>query len=109
MLSEDVELNPVPRKCNPSLKFCSLNARSIVNKLTEFQAVVTTKKVNLIAVTETWVNSGILQQEIMSTDFIIFRRDRLGRGGVVMLAASNSICCYRRSDLETVGQRSLEG
>ena len=72
LLSGDVELNPGPTDSNPTLKFCSLNARSVVNKLTEFQAVVTTKVLDLISVTETGLNSDILHQEILSTDFTIF-------------------------------------
>lgn len=68
----DVQANPGPG-CNSSgrprsdnhqtskniLRCMSLNARSICNKLNEFHDIVITKKVNVVAVTETWLHQGI--------------------------------------------------
>ena len=100
LISNDIQLNPGPLNSS-TLKSCSLNARSIVKKRTELQAVVATKELDIIAITETWLNPEIMDQEILSSDYNIYRRDRLGKGGGVLLALRDNICCYRRCDLET--------
>ena len=100
LISNDIQLNPGPLNSS-TLKSCSLNARSIVNKRTELQAMVATKELDIIAITETWLNPEIMDQEILSSDYNIYRRDRLGKGGGVLLALRDNICCYRRCDLET--------
>ena len=63
--------------------------------------MVATKELDIIAITETWLNPEIMDQEILSSDYNIYRRDRLGKGGGVLLALRDNICCYRRCDLET--------
>ena len=80
LISNDIQLNPGPLNSS-TLKSCSLNARSIVNKRTELQAMVATKELDIIAITETWLNPEIMDQEILSSDYNIYRRDRLGKGG----------------------------
>ena len=52
LISNDIQLNPGPLNSS-TLKSCSLNSRSIVNKRTELQAMVATKELDIIAVTET--------------------------------------------------------
>ena len=52
LISHDIQLNPGPLNSS-ILKSCSLNSRSIVNKRTELQAMVATKELDIIAVTET--------------------------------------------------------
>ena len=52
LISNDIQLNPEPLNSS-ILKSCSLNSRSIVNKRTELQAMVATKELDIIAVTET--------------------------------------------------------
>ena len=47
-----LQLKPGPLNSS-TLKSCSLNSRSIVNKRTELQAMVATKELDIIAVTET--------------------------------------------------------
>ena len=100
LISNDIQLNPGPLNSS-TLKSCSLNARRIVNKRTELQAMVATKELDIIAITETWLNPEIMDQEILSSDYNIYRRDRLGKVGGVLLALRDNICCYRRCDLET--------
>ena len=71
LISNDIQLNPGLN--SSTLKSCSLNARSIVNKRTELQAVVATKELDIIAITETWLNPEIMDQEILSSDYNIYR------------------------------------
>ena len=75
LISNDIQLNPGPLN-SLTLKLCSLNARSIVNKRTELQAIVFTKELDIIAITETRLNPDIMDQEVLSSDYNIYRRDR---------------------------------
>ena len=65
LIPNDIQLNPGPLNSS-TLESCSLNARSIVNKRTELQAMVATKELDIIAITETWLNPEIMDQEILS-------------------------------------------
>ena len=78
LISNDIQLSPRPLD-SLTLKSCSLNARSIINKRTELQAMVVTKVLEIIAITETWLNPDIMDQEILSSDYNIYRKDRLDR------------------------------
>ena len=78
LISNDIQLSPRPLDSS-TLKSCSLNARSIINKRTELQAMVVTKVLEIIAITETWLNPDIMDQEILSSDYNIYRKDRLDR------------------------------
>ncbi|RMX50265.1 hypothetical protein pdam_00018206 [Pocillopora damicornis] len=75
LISNDIQLNPGPLN-SLTLKLCSLNARSIVNKRTELQAIVFTKELDIITITETRLNPDIMDQEVLSSDYNIYRRDR---------------------------------
>ena len=80
----------------------SLNARSICNKLNEFHDLVKMKNVDVVAVTETWLQR-ILDTEILDSNYIIFRHDRpqLQRGGGVMICVKSDFISVRRRDLES--------
>ena len=89
-----------------------LNARSLKstnrsrNKFVQLQNIVATDNIHMVACTETWFNSSILDGEILPSTFIIYRKDREEtlagmRGGGVMLAVSNHIPSDRRRDLES--------
>ena len=77
-----------------------MNARSLVNKTTELQALAS--DLDLLAITETWLKPHILDCELLpGLNFTIHRRDRENRsGGGVMLAVKNTIQSLRRIDLE---------
>lgn len=42
-----------------------------------------------------------MDQELLSSHYNIFRKDRLGRGGGVLLAIREGLRCYRHCDFET--------
>ena len=110
----DVQANPGPcrnskeqpcsnhRTSKNILRCMSLNARSICNKLNEFNDLVKLKKVDLVAVTETWLHQRIMDTEILDSNYIIFRRDRpqLQRGGGVMICVKSDFISVRCRDLE---------
>ncbi len=125
MLAGDVERNPGPPdlavmgevgqsgnqdgRCAPIgmgcgyLKCQVLNARSIVNKSRDLQALLVSEKLDAVAITETFLSHDILDSELLDgiPDFTIFRRDRNRQGGGVMLVLRNGIPAIRRTDLET--------
>ena len=70
---------------------CLWNARSIVNKLHNFSSFVYTSNYQIIAVTETWLTSSIYNNEILPSNFTVYRNDRGTRGGGVLLAVNLSI------------------
>ena len=123
VLAGDVAINPGPLSCSspphkPStsipayldpgdaakphnIECLYLNARSLANKTSELQALVT--GIDLLAVTETWLKPEIGDCELLpGNDFSIHRRDRIDRvGGGTLLAVRNTILSLRRKDLES--------
>ena len=110
LLSGDVEANPGPPTRGSSskrqadqriLNCCSLNARSVVNKSLDLQAYLQCNSLDLLAVTETFLSSEILDGEVIDHGYTVHRRDRDRHGGGVLLIVHNSIPSTRRQDLET--------
>lgn len=62
-----------------------------MNKLSSFQPFVLSSSLSIVAVTETWLASHILDHELLPSDYTIYRTDRSSLGGGVMLAIHNSI------------------
>ena len=75
-----------------------LNARSVVNKRLEVMARLDHP------VTETFLSDDILDAEIISDGFQVYRRDQNRNGGRILVAVRNSIPSMRRMDLETDGE-----
>ena len=64
---------------NVSAFYC--NARSLCNKLYNFQGYIYASSFDIICVTETWLNSDIADNEVLPKGYNIYRRDRGHRGG----------------------------
>ena len=79
----------------------SLNARSIVNKRVDLCSRLSSTSFDLVAVTETWLDSSINSAEIFPGTYHVHRKDRSRNGGGVLLACSQEISSIRRSELET--------
>ena len=102
------DIHPMPgpqnttNKPHSKLSLMLLNARSLVNKLIDFQASIYSKSVDIIIVSETWLTSAILNHEILPSCYSVYRRDREDRrGGGVLIAIKSDIYSVRRTDLET--------
>lgn len=71
------------------------NANSLVNKMDEFRLRVCGTGCHVVAVTETWANSGVGDAELMIDGYSMYRRDRreeLGcRGGGVIMYVRDSL------------------
>ena len=87
-------------------KVMVLNARSIRNKVFDLQALLLTDCVDIIALTETWLDDNFLDSELHRNDYNIFRKDRSNRcGGGELPAIKDQISCIQRTDLETESER----
>ena len=76
-----------------------------MNKLRAFQSFVYSSTYNIFAIVETWLSHFIFDKEVFPTDFTIYRKDRVTRGGGVLLAVHNSLPsfkCQSPHDLEVV-------
>ena len=65
--------------------------RSIVNKLSNFQSFVYVYKFHVFCLTETWLSDSIYDGEILPYVYTLYRKDRLSRGGGVLVAVNCSI------------------
>ena len=114
LTSGDVLLNPGPittsgpnssqnkkESLKSKLSCVSFNSRSIVNKRLELSSLLALKSYELVAITETFLDSTINNSEIFSDTFNVQSRDRSRHGGGVLLAVHQGLCCIRRTDFET--------
>ena len=63
----------------------------MANQLVSFQSYVYSSDFSLIAITETWLHNGILDGEVLPTNYTIYRDDRAFRGGGVLLAVKHDL------------------
>ena len=68
-----------------------VNAQSLLGSLTEISLLMVTRSVDILCISETWLESNVLDKFINIEGFNVFRHDR-GRGG--------GACIYVRDDLE---------
>jgi hypothetical protein len=72
-----------------------MNARSVVNKIKELKLLVEEENVDVVAITETWLNETITDEEMNISGFVLFRRDRNDpikrRGGGVAMYIQNEL------------------
>ena len=57
----------------------------------KFQSLIYSSNYDIVFVTETWLTDFIFDQEILPTNYRIFRKDRQSRGGGVMIAIREPI------------------
>lgn len=73
--------------------FLLLNARSLVPKLDELNAIATAHRPSVIIVTESWLNEEISSNQILLTDYACpYRQDRNDKKG-------GGVCVYVSSDV----------
>ena len=106
-LSNDIATNPGPNN-NQYLHCLSFNAQSIrstrklqdgtcASNLRSFQDLVYAEELDLVLVTETWLNANCTGNEILPNGYNIIRKDRLvnQRGGGVLIALRDNISYNR--------------
>ena len=75
------------------------------NKLHQLKDAVTLGRFDIVAITETWLDSKVNDSELMHPNYSVYRRDRHDIlsdkiGGGVALCINNNISSCRRHDLE---------
>ena len=73
------------------LHFLHLNARSLLPKIDQLKHLATSTQAAVIGVTETWLNSAVLDSEICIPGYLTERKDRSTDGG--------GVCVYIRKDV----------
>lgn len=69
----------------------SFNSRSIVNKLDKLEDLLLLYDPHVCVITETWLNEFIRDDEVVSLDYQLYRRDRGSRGGGVAVVARKGV------------------
>ena len=68
------------------------NARSLINKIDEFEIILRNNDIDIAIITETWFHEQLPEQLVSVEQYTCYRRDRQhARGG--------GVCCYIKSDL----------
>lgn len=84
------------------------NVRGLNTKLNHFNQMLMLLDCDLIAVTESFLTSAVLDSEVVCGDWSVLRRDRVsGMGGGVLIAAGPDISLTRCYELETQSGEDL--
>lgn len=91
------------------LKFSSLsiyyqNTRGLRTKTHNFCRQLALENYDIVILTETWLNSGVLSSELFDDRYIVYRRDRVSRkkdGGGVLIAVLKAIKSKRMNQWES--------
>ena len=76
------------------------NACSIMNKHLDFMSLISTNKLDVIGVYETFLDSSIFDSEITSSGYTVYRADRNRYGGGLLIAVVNALQSVCHFDLE---------
>jgi hypothetical protein len=81
-----------------SLKATTDNGTSNERKMSDLQDIVYSRDLDIICLTETWLNDSVNNHEIIPFGYNIYRKDRLNRvGGGVLIAVKS---CYFSCELD---------
>src|SRR3989441_2022907 len=93
----------IKRSLCKNVKCIYFNARSIVNKQAELKLLITEEDLDIIGITETWLNDKISDEELNIRGYTLIRNDRndniKSRGGGVALYVRNELHPVHKSDL----------
>ena len=89
LLSGDISLNPGP-SLSPinNVRMAIITVRSISNKIASFSDIVESKKLDVVAVTETWLSTkktSASLADVTPNGFKLVENQRKGRGGGVAI------------------------
>ena len=69
-----------------------LNARSILPKLNEHNALCKANSYDVVHIVETWLDSEISDSEVNISGYRVFRHDRNHHGGGVLIYVKTYAC-----------------
>nr|XP_054917733.1 uncharacterized protein LOC129380525 [Dermacentor andersoni] len=74
-----------------SLVIVNINARSVVNESTEFEAFIIEHRPDILTITETWLSPDVSSSDIFPPGYTVMRKDRSSRGGGVAILIRENI------------------
>lgn len=90
------------------LKIMDLNVRSLGNKVEAIRILLLSRSLDILALTETWLDETWNDKELAVVGYNLFRRDREANnqsrscvGGGIVIYARDSLMGKRRYDLES--------
>ena len=102
----DVELNPGPfsvgqdrrlekrdPKTKKTLRLVHLNARSVVQHFDDIVCLVSSTRPEILALSETWLDSSVGDGELYLPGYTLFRCDRSRCGGGVAMYCADHLTC----------------
>ena len=92
-----------PSGCRRSTLQCvCFNARSLFPKRYDLLGYLSSVNVDIVAVTETFLDDTILSSQFCPKHYICFRKDRDRHGGGVLILIKSSIPAVRRPEFESL-------
>ena len=76
-----------------------MNARSLLPKISDLRRVTQESKLAVLAISETWLDGSITDDEIGIDGYSVIRNDRNRNGGGVCIYVSNLIAHNKREDI----------
>ncbi len=94
------------------VSFATYNVRSMVRKHTDIQAILLRSELNVLCLTETWLNQSIDSLELAIPGYTLHRLDRghgiTGKGGGGLIIYTNSKYDFQHIDNWSVGNDDIE-
>ncbi|XP_060607821.1 uncharacterized protein LOC132759963 [Ruditapes philippinarum] len=83
------------------LHFIHFNVCSLLPKMSELRQIATKFKFSAIAITESWLDNSVTDNEVIIQGYNVIRKDRNRSGGGVCLYIHEDLAFTERQDLET--------
>ena len=99
--SECHHFGPLIKGNNKHFTCVCLNARSILPKRFDLFAYICCHQIDILAVTETFLDSSISDAEICPRNYVVFCSDRSRHGGGVLIFVRDDLKCLLRHDLNS--------
>ena len=90
-----------------SIHIAHLNVRSLTSSIDDVHCLLLDNKIDVLAVSETWLDTSIGNAEVCPDGYDLLRRDRNRNGGGVGIFVNNSLRYIVRPDLETINIESI--
>ena len=113
----DVEKNPGPAaattadsqsKKSKLLTVIHVNARSLLRHFDDLTSLVSSERPHIIAISETWLDSSVSNNEIYLAGYNLFRFDRNRSGGGIAVYCSDHLpCSLLHGGISPAGVESL--
>lgn len=88
-----IDMVRVLAKQRVGLNVCHINAQSLLNKIDEVRVIFENSAIDVICISETWLNESISDNLVSLNGYKLFRSDRKELGGGVSIYIRDCISC----------------